>query len=54
MPSDIYSIRERNLMLVGAIENILRLNRGKSWEDVRRELSEEQVKGIHTAYVTAP
>jgi hypothetical protein len=50
MPSDVYSVRERNLMFSRAIENILGLNRDKSWEDVRRELSDEQVKEIHTAY----
>ena len=50
MPWDVYSIRERNLMFFRAIENILGLNSGKSWEDVRRELSDEQVKQIHTVY----
>lgn len=50
MPRDVYSIRERNLMFFRAIENILGLNAGKSWEDVRRELSDEQVKQIHTVY----
>ncbi len=52
MPSDVYSIRERNLMLVAAIEDILGMNKGKSWEDVRRELSDEQVKEIHLAYAS--
>jgi hypothetical protein len=50
MPSNVYSIRERNLMFFRAIEDILGLNRGKSWEDVRRELSDDQVKRIHIAY----
>ncbi len=50
MPTDVFSIRERNLMFFRAIENILELNTGKSWEDVRRELSDEQVKNIHTTY----
>ncbi len=50
MPWDVYSIRERNLILVRAIEDILGLSRGKSWDDVRRELSDDQVKDIHTAY----
>jgi len=50
MPTEVFSIRERNLMFFRAIENILGLNAGKSWEDVRRELSDEQVKQIHTVY----
>jgi hypothetical protein len=50
MPTDEFSIRERNLMLFRAIENIIGLNAGKSWEDVRRELSDEQVKKIHITY----
>jgi hypothetical protein len=50
MPTDVFSIRERNLMFFRAIENILGLNTGKSWEDVRRELSDEQVKKIHITY----
>ena len=37
-------------MLFRAIENILGLNAGNSWEDVRRELSDEQVKKIHITY----
>lgn len=50
MPTEVFSIRERNLMFFRAIEDILGLNVGKSWEDVRRELSDEQVKQIHIAY----
>src|SRR5690606_35080562 len=41
---DVYSIRERNLILCRAIEDILGLAEGQSWDDVRRELSDEQVK----------
>lgn len=52
MPRDVYSIRERNLMFFRAIENILGLSAGKSWEDVRRDLSDEQVKHIHTVYAS--
>lgn len=50
MPTDVLSIRERNLMLFRAIENILGLSAGKTWEDVRRELSDEQVQKIHKTY----
>ena len=47
---DVYSIRERNLMFCRAVQDILGLDGRKSWEDVRRELSDEQVKRIHEAY----
>lgn len=45
------SIRERNLMFYKIITNILGLTEnGKTWEDVRRELSDKQVKDIHRAF----
>ncbi|MDO9566070.1 MAG: DUF4238 domain-containing protein [Candidatus Desulfaltia sp.] len=45
------SIRERNLMFYKIIANILCLTKkGRTWEDVRRELSDEQVKDIHKAF----
>lgn len=47
---DVYSIRERNLMFCRAAQDILGFDAGKSWEDVRRELSDDQVKQIHEAY----
>jgi hypothetical protein len=47
---DVYSIRERNLMFCRAVRNILGLTTGKNWEEIRRELTEEQVKRIHEAY----
>lgn len=47
---DVYSIRERNLMFCHAVQDILGFNTGQSWEDIRRKLSEEQVKRIHEAY----
>ena len=47
LPWDVYSIRERNLMFAGAIIDILGLNRGKSWDDVRRNLSDDQVRDVH-------
>ena len=46
-PWDVYSIRRRNLMFCNAVSGILGLNKGKTWEDVRRELSDGQVKNIH-------
>lgn len=47
---DVYSIRERNLIFCRSVQDILGFDTGKSWEDVRRELSDEQVKRIHEAY----
>ena len=44
------SIRERNMALVNAISNILGITEGKNWDDVRRELSPEQVKEIYKFY----
>lgn len=46
----VYSIRERNLMLCRAVTDILGIKAGKTWDDVRRELSDEQVKRIHEAF----
>lgn len=47
---NVYGIRERNLMLCKAVQKILGLDSGKSWDDVRRELSDEHVKRIHEAF----
>ena len=47
---DIYGIRERNVMFCSAVKDILGLTAGKTWDDVRRELSDEQVKRIHEAF----
>jgi hypothetical protein len=52
MPSDVYSIRERNLMFIRAVEDILGMNEKKNWNDIRRELSDDQVKRIHIAYAS--
>ncbi|NBO23961.1 MAG: DUF4238 domain-containing protein [Chlamydiae bacterium] len=45
-----YSFRERNLMFLGAIKDILGLNRGKNWNDIRAELNDEHVRNIHGIY----
>lgn len=46
-----YSIRERNIIFSRILEDILGLNKeGRTWEDVRREFSDEQVKEIHKAF----
>lgn len=47
---DVYSIRERNLMFCRTVQDILGLTADKTWEDVRRELSDEQVTRIHEAF----
>ncbi|MHB8139532.1 MAG: DUF4238 domain-containing protein [Smithellaceae bacterium] len=44
------SIRERNLMFIEMVVNILGLAKGKTWDDVRKELSDKQVKDIHGAF----
>ena len=46
-PWDVYSIRDRNRIFCDAVVDILGLNKGKIWEDVRRELSNDQVKSVH-------
>ncbi|KDP89453.1 hypothetical protein CF70_031110 [Cupriavidus sp. SK-3] len=47
---DIFGIRERNLLLCRAVTDILGLDSGKTWDDVRRELSDEQIVNIHEAF----
>jgi len=47
---DVLSIRERNIVLYNGVEDILGLNKGKNWDDVRRELSDEQIIKIHKLY----
>ena len=44
------SIRERNLALYNGVVDILGLNKNKTWDDIRRELSADQVKEIHGLY----
>lgn len=44
------SIRERNLAFCRAIKGILGLDVGKSWLDIRREMSEEQIARIYGVY----
>ena len=47
---DVYSIRERNLMFIRAMQKILGLYNGKTWDDVRKELTDEQITKIHEAF----
>ncbi len=44
------SIRERNIIFYNGITDILGLSINKTWDDVRKELSNEQVKKIHELY----
>ena len=46
-PWDVYGVRDRNRMFFNAVTDILGLDNGSTWEDVRRELSDDQVKRIH-------
>lgn len=46
-PWDICSIRDRNRIFCNAVIDILGLNKRKTWENVRQELSNDQVKRIH-------
>ncbi len=44
------SVRERNLALCSAIRDILGLDGGKTWTDVRREITEDQITEIYQFY----
>ena len=44
------SVRERNLIFMNIICDILGLSQGKTWDDVRTNLSNEQVRRIHEAF----
>jgi len=47
---DFLSIRERNLGFIDGVAIVLGLSEEKTWEDVRRELSDEQVKKINEIF----
>ena len=44
------SVRERNLAFCHAIRGILELDEGKTWLDIRREITEEQIAEIYRFY----
>lgn len=46
-PWNVFSIRERNLMFCNAVSNILGLSEDRTWDDVRSELTDDEVKRIH-------
>jgi uncharacterized protein YchJ len=45
-----WSIRERNLAFCNCIKGVLNLDKGKTWLDIRRELSSEQIVEIYRFY----
>lgn len=47
---DVYSIRERNLILCNGAAKIFGFNDGKDWEDLRSELSNEQIVEFYQLY----
>lgn len=47
---DEYSIRERNLIFYHGTRDILGLSKDKGWDDVRKEINEDQVKAIYMLY----
>ncbi|MFM5165067.1 DUF4238 domain-containing protein [Aeromonas rivipollensis] len=46
----VVSIRERNLMFCKCIRDVLGLDSGKTWLDVRKELSDNHIKKIYEFY----
>lgn len=51
-PWNAMSLRERNLGFIRAVVGILGMDTGKDWDDVRRDLSDEQVIRIHNVVRT--
>jgi len=47
----VLSIRERNLALCNAIRDILGIDNGKTWDDIRQEISDSQISEIYSFYV---
>ncbi|MGN7980224.1 hypothetical protein [Burkholderia sp. 22313] len=47
---NVMSIRERNLALIRGITSILQLDGDTTWLDVRRNISDEQVRRIHELF----
>ncbi|MFH1792722.1 MAG: hypothetical protein ABH819_03760 [Patescibacteria group bacterium] len=44
------SIRERNIILYNAIVDIFGFNKGKTWDDFRRDMSDDQVRELYKVY----
>ncbi|MDH3031448.1 DUF4238 domain-containing protein [Methylobacterium fujisawaense] len=43
-------IRERNLMLYRGIETILGLDQGRDWLEIRRSITDEHIRDVHSLY----
>jgi hypothetical protein len=50
MPWDVWSIRDRNLRFIDAASRALGLMDGKTWDDVRRDITGDQVRTIHVLF----
>lgn len=44
------SIRERNLMLYEGVKNILNLDQARDWLEVRRAITDDHIRDVHTLY----
>lgn len=44
---DSLTIKERNLVLFNAIDDIFGFNKGKTWEDLKKEISGEQIREFY-------
>ncbi len=49
-PWEVYGLRERNLMFCNVVRGILGMHDGATWDDVRRTLSDDQVRRIHAVF----
>jgi hypothetical protein len=49
-PWEVYGLRERNLIFCDVVAGILGMQDGATWEDVRRTLSDDQVRRIHNVF----
>ncbi|TDQ11714.1 DUF4238 domain-containing protein [Pedobacter metabolipauper] len=49
---DVYSIRERNIIFFKEIDKILGFDKGKEWDDIRRELNNDQVRALHSIFAS--
>lgn len=47
----VLSIRERNLALCNAIRDILGIDKGKTWDDIRQGISDSQISEIYNFYL---
>jgi len=43
-------IRDRNIIFLNAIIDIFGFNKGKTWDDIRREMTDDQVRELYRVY----